>query len=221
MGPPAARPLDRAGALTMDRERFLERVTAGLRRDAARDDAAVPSLAPPALRGPSERDGMLQRFTDRLLELGGAVTPAPTRAAALAAIAQTLRDRDEAIIACPPVLTWEGVEDLWTDDVRRAGFGLSEADWGIAETGTLVLCHHGQHARGYSLVPPAVGFLLPVSRLVPRLGSVLAAVHENSARPPACITFITGPSHSADIAGVPCTGVHGPGDVHVWLISDE
>ena len=38
---------------------------------------------------------------------------------------------------------------------------------------------------------------------------------------PACITFMTGVSHSADIASVTCRGVHGPGEVVLWLIDGE
>jgi L-lactate utilization protein LutC len=32
---------------------------------------------------------------------------------------------------------------------------------------------------------------------------------------------MTGPSRSMDIGYVSCVGVHGPGDVTVWVIADE
>jgi len=164
---------------------------------------------------------MVRLFGERLRELGGATTLVPSREDAYASIAQSLHAKGLTTVACPPLLGEALMGGLQVRDVREAGFGLSEADWGIAETGTVVLRHEGEHGRGYSLVPPAVGFLLPVSRLVPHLGVVLAAVHEAASGPPACITFVSGPSHSGDIAGIFCAGVHGPGDVHVWLIGDE
>ena len=148
-------------------------------------------------------------------------TRVTTRDAAFAAIAQMLHDRGEARIACPPSLKWPSIDHLWTGDPRDADFGLSEAEWGIAASGTVVLRHGGEDRRGYSLVPPAVGVLLPVSRLVPRLGPVLAALQDDAAGTPACITFISGASHSADIAGLVCFGVHGPAEMRVWLIDDE
>jgi L-lactate utilization protein LutC len=44
--------------------------------------------------------------------------------------------------------------------------------------------------------------------------------HGGPARP-ACVTFKTGPSRSMDLGYVSCVGVHGPGDVTVWVIADE
>ena len=68
---------------------------------------------------------------------------------------------------------------------------------------------------------PAVGFTLPRSGLVARLGDLLRQLVQNRGPLPACITMITGPSASADIAGVRTLGVHGPGEVHVWIIENE
>ena len=68
---------------------------------------------------------------------------------------------------------------------------------------------------------PAVGLTLPLSRLVPRLGDLLEKLVENRDLLPACVTMITGPSASADIAGVRSLGVHGPGEVRVWIIENE
>jgi len=189
-----------------------------------------PQLAGPgsaeldlADREPLDRDALVRLFSERLGELGGAAALVATRAAAQAAIAERLRAHGTTTVACAPSLRWPGIDALWTADARTADYGLSEAEWGIAETGTVVLRHLGEHGRSSSLVPPAAGFLLPVSRLVPRLGPVVQAVHRESTAHelPACLTFISGPSHSGDIAGILVAGVHGPGDVSVWLIADE
>ena len=180
----------------------------------------VPAQTP-ILPAPEDRQGMLALFAERLRELGGTATRVPTRDAAYTDVGRLVRAREEATIACPPSLRQPSIEHLWTSDPRRAGFGLNEADWGIAPSATVVLRHAGERGRQYSLVPPAVGFLLPVSRLVPRIGPVLAAIQDDPAGPPACVTFVSGASHSGDIANEVCVGVHGPADVHVWLIEDE
>jgi L-lactate dehydrogenase complex protein LldF len=193
----------------------------------AADDAALfadapgfPSPPVPGLPEPDDREALSRLFTERLNELGGTVTSAATRTRALEDVAAALRDGGDLTLACPSDLRWAAVADRWTDDPRLAGFGLSKAQWGVALSGTLVLLHGGPHARGFSLIPPAVGFLLPASRLVPRLGPVVAEIQALDV-PPACVTLVSGPSHSTDIAGVPCVGVHGPADVRVWLIADE
>lgn len=143
------------------------------------------------------------------------------RGQAQAAVVALARERGWTGVACAPSLRWPALDDLWTEDPRCVDFGLSEAEWGIAETGSVALRHHGDRGRGHSLLPPVVGFVLPASRLVPRPGDVLGRLHDAAASLPACVTFVTGPSHSGDIAGVMCYGVHGPAEVRVWLIDDE
>jgi L-lactate utilization protein LutC len=205
----------------MDRQVFLRRVERAVHSTGAPSDAARPATLAGTWDGPTERDEMVALFIARLAELGGTATVSPDRREALAAVSEALAAAGLRSVACPAGLEWEGIAGIRADDARGADFGLSEAAWGIADTGTVVLRHQGEHGRTYSLVPPAVGFLLPVSRLLPRLGAVLRAVATDPAGPPACITFVSGVSHSGDIAGVTCTGVHGPGQVHVWIIGDE
>lgn len=207
----------------MDREAFLRQVRRHLQGDTTRPAQSpepLPSPRAPARHaGPAGRD-LAPFFAARVRELGGDVAVVASRAVARAAIAGRLRD-EGLTITCPRELLWPEAEDRWTEDPRRAGFGLSLADWGIADSGTVVLRHHGPYGRAFSLVPPSIGFLLPSSRLTAHLGAALAAMNETDATPPACITLVSGPSHSADIAGIVCTGVHGPGDVRIWLIEDE
>jgi L-lactate utilization protein LutC len=205
----------------MDRQTFLQRVELAVHSAGAPSDVAAPETLAGAWDGPTEREEMVALFIARLAELGGTATVLPNRREALAAVAKALAEAGTRSVACPGSLEWDGIAGIRADDARGAEFGLSEAAWGIADTGTVVLRHQGEHGRVYSLVPPAVGFLLPVSRLLPRLGAVLSAVATDPAGPPSCITFVSGVSHSGDIAGVTCTGVHGPGQVHVWLIGDE
>lgn len=210
----------------MDRERFIAHVAQRLRTGCGEHEP-VPLVTPPAARtavGPSmSLDALARIFGERLRELGGTATLVPTRRAAQAAIVTTMAARGWSSLACPPGLRWTQIDDSWTPDPKAADFGLSEAGWGIAETGSVVLRHVAEYGRTWSLLPQAVGFLLPLSGLRPTLAPVIAALHEQSitAGMPACVTFVSGPSHSGDIAGILVAGVHGPGEVHVWIIGDE
>ncbi len=120
------------------------------------------------------------------------------------------------------MLRWPAVEGLCAADPSGADYGLSEARWAIAETGTVVLWHDDATPRAASLVPPAAGVFVPASAIVPRLGDITARLAATERRDlPACVTFMSGPSRSMDIGYVSCMGVHGPGEVVVWVIADE
>ncbi len=200
----------------MDRAAFLRTLSRRLRR------GATPGPAPeaPVSRPPvTDAEETVRLFMSRAVEVRATVSRVATRAHAFEAVSDLLARRQDAALACPEDLRWPGVAERWTPDPRAATFGLGEADWGIAETGGVVFRHQGPKGRSYSLLPAAVGVLLPVSRILPDLAAV---VREVTTRPlPACVTFMTGVSRSGDIAGVTCYGVHGPAEVFVWIVDDE
>src|SRR6185503_17060568 len=99
-----------------------------------------------------------------------------------------------------------------------AELGVSCAQWGIAETGTLVLESARERHRLVSLLPPVHVALLPSARLLGTLGEALAALRTSIGGPASrTITFITGPSRTADIELTLVVGVHGPRELHVLL----
>lgn len=103
----------------------------------------------------------------------------------------------------------------------QADVGVTTADYAIADTGTLVLVSGGEQHRLISLVPPIHVCLLKESRIVAILPELLARVHERhygQATPPQLMTFITGPSRTADIELTLVTGVHGPTKLHVLIL---
>ncbi len=141
------------------------------------------------------------------------------RASAQAGVERLMGDRGWASLACPPSLCWPAVAEARRQEAAGAPLGLCEARWGVAETGTLVVVNRGEVARGYSLLPPAIGLFVAESAIASTLGDVLRAVDEESGELPACLSFISGVSATADIVSVRVAGVHGPGEVFVWVIS--
>ncbi|MEO6594447.1 MAG: LUD domain-containing protein [Planctomycetota bacterium] len=96
-----------------------------------------------------------------------------------------------------------------------ADLGVTTAQWGIAETGTLVLDSAHERHRLASLLPPVHIALLPASRVLCHMGEVLKTLD----RPLSCaVTFVTGPSRTADIELKLIVGVHGPRELHVVVV---
>jgi L-lactate dehydrogenase complex protein LldG len=93
---------------------------------------------------------------------------------------------------------------------------LTTATLGIAETGTLVLTHGpGQGRRALSLLPDHHLCILRSSDVVSAVPEAFARLASDSHSP---ITFISGPSATADIEMTRIKGVHGPRFLTVLLV---
>jgi L-lactate dehydrogenase complex protein LldG len=96
--------------------------------------------------------------------------------------------------------------------------GLCTAQIGIADTGSLALCSEAERHRLVSLVPPSSIIVLFERDLVPDFAAALQRFEENGL--PTTLSFITGPSRTADIELTLTVGVHGPASVDVILIRE-
>ena len=98
--------------------------------------------------------------------------------------------------------------------------GISTAQAAIAETGTLMLESEAERHRLVSLVPPVHIAIVDAGNICLTLGEALAAARQGSELSPT-ITFITGPSRTADIELTLAIGVHGPQELYVIIHSKE
>lgn len=94
--------------------------------------------------------------------------------------------------------------------------GVTRAQAAIAETGTLVLDSSCERNRLVSVVPPVHIAIVAASRIYATLADVLAMLQSGGEVSPA-ITFITGPSRTADIELTLTIGVHGPKELYVII----
>ncbi|RXT13464.1 lactate utilization protein C [Ammoniphilus sp. CFH 90114] len=120
-------------------------------------------------------------------------------------------------------LTWNksSGEETLRHSAATMDLGITYADLGLAETGTVMLFNGGGRGRSVSLLPPVFLCILSEDTIVPRLTQ--AVQHIKAKAPeglPACINFITGPSRTGDIEMDLALGVHGPGKVHVILLNN-
>jgi L-lactate dehydrogenase complex protein LldG len=92
--------------------------------------------------------------------------------------------------------------------------GITTAQAAIAETGTLVLDSARERNRLISLVPPVHVAIVDSSSIFSTLAEALAFIHQDGTISPV-VTFITGPSRTADIELTLAIGVHGPQELYV------
>jgi L-lactate dehydrogenase complex protein LldG len=100
--------------------------------------------------------------------------------------------------------------------------GVSGVDFALADTGTLVLLARKGQARSISLLPPVHIAVVKPEQLLSGLSDLFPLLRgeaEAQGRDlSSAITFITGPSRTADIELTLVVGVHGPQQLHVVLL---
>jgi L-lactate dehydrogenase complex protein LldG len=142
------------------------------------------------------------------------------------ALAETCRAREAMRVVVPPGAPWSvaGVE-LVPDDPPLGPRDLDALDGvltgcaaAIAQTGTIVLDGAGESGRrAITLVPDLHLCVVRAGQVVPAVPDAIAAVAPAVAdgRP---VTFVSGPSATADIELNRVQGVHGPRTLDVFLV---
>lgn len=114
--------------------------------------------------------------------------------------------------------------ELLVEDLRARAdaihTGLTRADWGIADTGTLVLDSSSEDLRLATMLSETHVAVLPLSRLRYSAADLEAELTRLLESPPRYLAFITGASRTADIERVLTLGVHGPLELHLLLLEE-
>jgi L-lactate dehydrogenase complex protein LldG len=126
-----------------------------------------------------------------------------------------------------PLLSSKGItirEAGSPSSVADAPAGLSCAELAIAETGSVLLAENALEARVVSMLTLAHFVLVGEDRLVPMLDDA-AVVLQQLARAGSdqrhYMSFVTGPSRTADIERTLTIGVQGPKTLCVIIVADE
>ena len=111
-----------------------------------------------------------------------------------------------------------------------ANVGISQMDLAIADTGTLVQNATAVEQRLVSTLPSVHIAIVATDAIVPDLNTALGRFYaadgrdplepQKSEGPPPYLSFITGPSRTADIERVLTIGVHGPERLVIVCIDD-
>ncbi|HDL1939566.1 TPA: lactate utilization protein C, partial [Mannheimia haemolytica] len=99
------------------------------------------------------------------------------------------------------------------EKARTANIGVVYGEYGLAESGGIVLFSDKEFGRSVSLLPEKSVVVLRKSTVLPRVAQLAQILHEKAQRGermPSCVNIISGPSATADIELIKVVGVHGP-----------
>lgn len=158
----------------------------------------------------AEKPAALDFIINFLREEGVADTP---KAYALWADSSFLHGIDLPSRREVPGLRFEVTRDL----AAAAKFGISQAAWALADTGSLVLDSTAVEGRLVSTLTDIHIALLPTSAILPDMPTLLTRMHPDNS---SYIAMITGPSRTADIERVLTIGVHGPSRLIIVCVDE-
>jgi len=191
-----------------------------------------------ALDSPTATD-LFTRFQQRLSSAGGESHRVAhlTEAAAIIAAHPALSSAEIVVPphfeqhpqwgAILPLLTGKGItlrEAGSPASVADAPAGLSGAELAIAETGSVLLAENTLEARVVSMLTLAHFVLVSEDRLVPMLddaAGMLQLLSRAGSDQRHYMSFVTGPSRTADIERTLTIGVQGPKTLCVIIVADE
>jgi L-lactate dehydrogenase complex protein LldG len=105
------------------------------------------------------------------------------------------------------------------NDIHTA---LTPVDWGIAETGTLVLDSSSEDIRIATMLSETHVALLPISKIKPDVSALENEINAIlKVDGSSYYAFITGASRTADIERVLAIGVHGPQELHILMMEES
>jgi L-lactate dehydrogenase complex protein LldG len=112
-----------------------------------------------------------------------------------------------------PGLTFQVTQDA----AEASKVGISQIEWAIADTGTLVTDAAPVERRLASALPVIHVAVVPTGAIQPDMPAALARIHPSQS---GYISMITGPSRTADIERVLTIGVHGPSRLVIVFVDE-
>ena len=210
----------------MARDYILHKVRTALGRSAGQ----APEEVPPARIAIPEIDfeSRVRTFFSRIEELAGKTYRAESPEDARDYVARVTGGRS-AVASNAPILAECGITGLagvrygfhgepeLREACSTAEFGITGADYALADTGSLVMLSSADEARMVSLLPPVHIAIVGKVRLLTGLDELFTVLPDPASQTSSMVV-ITGPSRTADIEQFLIRGVHGPGEIHVVLI---
>jgi L-lactate dehydrogenase complex protein LldG len=105
-----------------------------------------------------------------------------------------------------------------TADFNTMQVGITACEFLVARTGSVVVSSHGESGRQMTIFPPIHLVLAKKNQLVNYVEDALLGLQKKYANSmPGLVSFISGPSRTADIEKTLVLGAHGPKKLHVFI----
>ena len=179
----------------------------------------------PVSPGPRDEWDPLVRFRERALSLASTLDEAASWSEVPARVAAYLRERELPTRAVCwrelLELDWaaSGIEVEARSAVGDDMVGITGGFCAIAETGTLVTLSGEQTPATVSLLPETHIAIVRASRVVRSMEDAWALMRREHESLPRAVSFISGPSRTADIEQTVTLGAHGPYRVHIVVVA--
>jgi L-lactate dehydrogenase complex protein LldG len=199
-----------------------ENIIGRLRRDLApAGDTAVGEKESLPSTNPESLEIVCERFTQALQKVGGRVIRCKKEELP-AVLSQVFSSSGKVYIEPVPALhdCLYGNFLVEKDSVQCEG-GITTCDALIAETGTVVLSGGEVQKRIASLVTRLHCVIAHAQQFITTLDEYISRLQKSDAgwsQKISALTFITGPSRTADIEKVLIQGMHGPGELVVVIL---
>ncbi len=169
---------------------------------------------------PLDRNALISQFTEELTKVNGIVHRANTKKLT-DQILDFLQTRQIHQIHLEPNLLDESALQkagvvLSHEPNAALRLGVTKAICGLADTGSIVLADGEGNPLQASLLPAIHIAVLCASDILPSLADAITLPIISQAR---AAVVITGPSRTADIEMSLTIGMHGPGELHVFLVN--
>lgn len=107
--------------------------------------------------------------------------------------------------------------------LQSAEIGISAADLGVADTGTVIVSTTNESDRLVTALPIIHVAILPRSRLLFSLEDAAPYISQllNTSDKGISLSLISASSRTSDVGGIVIMGVHGPKELHVLLLDEK
>jgi L-lactate dehydrogenase complex protein LldG len=174
--------------------------------------------------------GLLDRFVEQARRLACEVHLPATQAEAIQMILDVLGEERRLLswdfdqIPLPGLAAAFAAQGIEATTGRDAAVrvGITGADAALSATGSLVLLAGAGRPSLASLLPPVHVAVIRQSQILPDLETWVASLRQqglDAFQDTASAMIISGPSRTADIAMQLILGMHGPGELHIIILS--